>query len=335
MSRFARIQEVARAAGVSLKTVSRVLNAEPNVRPETRLRVEEAAKALNYRPNPSARRLAGHRSYVIALLYDNPSSNYMTEILSGVLDACNESRYHLVLLPLPCASADFAEEVEALIAHSRPDGVVLTPPLTDQPALLARLADAQLPHASISPAEVDRVGVTLDESKAVRELIGHLVALGHRRIGHVTGHASHTARRWRLDGYREALAQAGIAYDPGLVVDGAFSFESGVEGARRLLALEPRPTAVFAANDDTAAGVLRVAGELGLRVPQDLSVCGFDDTPLARHIFPSLTTVRQPSREMGRSAALELLRAIREPGSGSMLRTDYTVVLRESTGPAP
>ncbi len=335
MSSRARIQEVAKAAGVSFKTVSRVLNNEPNVREETRARVEAAARALNYRPHPSARGLAGKRSYVIALLYDNPSNNYSIEILGGVLDACGQQHYHLVLQPLSHQLARFDEAVDELIAHSRPDGVVLTPPLTDQPLLLARLDAAGLPHSSVSPMDVGRVGVTLDEPAAVSELIDHLIQLGHRRIAHITGHPVHGARGWRLAGYRDALARAGIAYDPDLVVEGEFSFDSGVAGAQRLFSLPNPPTAVFAANDDMAAGVIRVAYERGLSVPGDISVCGFDDTPLSRQMFPALTTVRQPSQEMGRQAALELINSIRDPGSGRMLRADYTLQLRESTGPVP
>jgi LacI family transcriptional regulator len=316
MSARARIQEVAKAAGVSLKTVSRVLNNEPNVRPETRERVEAAAKAMNYRPHPSARSLAGHRSFVIALLYDNPSNNYVMEILGGVLDACAEQHYHLVMQPLWFERGDLDAAVDELVAHSRPDGVILTPPLTDQPALLAQLERAGLPHSSVSPMDTGRMGVTLDEPAAVRELIAHLVALGHRRIAHITGHPAHGARNWRLAGYREALKLAGLP-------------------ARSLLALPQRPTAVFAANDDMAAGVIRVAYELGLSVPGDLSVCGFDDTPMSRQIFPALTTVRQPSREMGRLAALELLRSLRERSAGRMLQSAYALQLRDSTGPAP
>jgi LacI family transcriptional regulator len=272
---------------------------------------------------------------VIALLYDNPSNNYVMEILSGILDACDEQRYHLVLLPLAYESEGFADQVDALVAHSRPDGVILTPPLTDQRSLLDRLAEMKLPHSSVSPKDFERVGVTLDERGAVCELIAHLIALGHRRIAHITGHPAHGARAWRLEGYREALQRGGLRYDPTLVVEGEFSFDSGVRAARELFALKQRPTAVFAANDDMAAGVIRVASESGLSVPRDVSVCGFDDTPMSRQIFPSLTTVRQPSREMGRTAALELLRTIRDRESGRMVRIDYALQLRESTGPAP
>jgi LacI family transcriptional regulator len=336
MSTRARIQEVAQVAGVSMKTVSRVLNNEPNVRAETRERIQAAVKSLNYRPHQSARSLAGHRSYVIALLYDNPSANYLMEILSGVLDACVEHHYNMVLLPLPFESVDLFDAVDAMIAHSRPDGVILTPPLTDVPSLLERLNEMKLPYGSVSPKKVDdEVGVTLDEREAVREMMQHLVSLGHRRIAHIKGHPAHGASGWRLDGYREGLERAGLRYDPSLVLEGEFSFDSGVAAAERLFALPQRPTAVFAANDDMAAGVMRVASERGLSVPRDLSVCGFDDTPMSRQIFPPLTTVRQPSRDMGRTAAIELMRSIKERSAGGMVHMPYALQLRGSTGPAP
>jgi LacI family transcriptional regulator len=270
------------------------------------------------------------------LLYDNPSNNYVMEILSGVLDACDEQRYHMVLLPLSFGSENFHEAVDALMAHSRPDGVILTPPLTDQPRLLQCLADLGLPCSNVSPKDYEHsIGVTLDERQAVCEMMQHLIGLGHRRIAHIVGHPAHGASGWRLAGYREALDRAGLKYDASLVVEGEFSFDSGVSAAERLFALPNPPTAVFAANDDMAAGVIRVASERGMSIPRDLSVCGFDDTPMSRQIFPALTTVRQPSREMGRTAALELLRAIRDRDAGRMVHTAYTLQLRASTGPVP
>lgn len=330
----ARIEDVAEAAGVSIKTVSRVLNHEPNVRDETRQRVEQAVAQLQYKPNLSARSLAGQRAYVIVLVYDNPSRNYLTEIQGGVLEACRARHFSLVLAPVDPDDRNYVPELVDLIDHSRADGVVLVPPLTDDTRLLDALQERQLPFASISPRTPEgRFGVTLDERGAVRELMAHLIQLGHRRIGHIKGPPQHGAATWRHSGYREALKLAGIPYDTVLVVKGEFTFESGVEGARRLLDLPDPPTAIFAANDDMAAGVLRVAGERGLSVPRDLSVCGFDDTPLSRQIFPSLTTVRQPTNDMGRVATEELLKAIRDPETGDMVKMDYALQLRESTGP--
>src|SRR5690606_7140737 len=292
----ARIEDVATAAGVSMKTVSRVLNNEPGVRESTRQRVREVVAALNYRPDPSARSLAGNRSYLVALLYDNPSPNYLMEVVTGVVDACEAHHYGMVMQPVAHQSPGCVETVDNLLSGSRLDGLILTPPLTDSEGLLDRLDERGIPFACISPYKREgRIGVTLDEHDAVCELVAHLVALGHTRIGHVRGHPDHGASEWRLAGYRTALRRAGPRSDPELVVPGEFSFDSGLEAGRRLLSLQPRPTAIFAANDDMAAGVMRAASEMGLRVPAQVSVCGFDNTPIAKHIFPQLTTVQQPT----------------------------------------
>lgn len=336
MASRATIEDVASAAGVSIKTVSRVLNREPNVRPETRDRVLKAAEALRYTPHASARSLAGHRSFNIALVYNNPSDNYMMGVISGVLEACAAEQYHLILSPVALDEAGLLAEIDDLMAHSRPDGLLLTPPLTDSAALLARLAALDVPYASISPRrQDDGVAVAMDEPAAAELVVEHLVALGHRRIAHVLGHPAHGASQWRLDGYRRGLAKAGLPIDPTLEVAGEFSFESGVYAAQRLLDMTPMPTAIFAANDDMAAGVLHVAHHRGLRVPEDLSVVGFDDTPISRQLFPLLTTIHQPTRDMGRLATGALLAHIREPNPALLQRVPHMLKVRESTGPAP
>ena len=336
MSPAVRIEEVARAAGVSMKTVSRVFNNEPNVRPETRARVEEAAKALNYRPNPSARSLAGHRSYLIALAYDNPPGHYIMDVMSGVLDACERAHYSMMMRPVDYDSRSHVDVIADCVGQYAPDGLILVPPLSDDAALLERLASTSTRVARISPIDPDAtVGARLDERSAVRELMAHLVGLGHRRIAHITGRRDHGATEWRLAGYRDGLRAAGIDFDKALVVPGEFSYESGVAAAERLLALDEPPTAIFAANDDSAAGALHVALARGLRVPADISICGFDDQPIARQLWPSLTTVRQPCAEMGRIAAEQLLLSVRDPRAGAMIEASYALALRASTGPAP
>lgn len=331
-----RIEDVAAAAGVSMKTVSRVLNREPNVREETRQQVLRTVERLQYKPNPSARSLAGQRSYALALAFNNPSRNYLMEIQIGVLDACREQHYNLVLAPIGSGRVRAGADMKALFEHFGPDGVVLIPPLTDDRTVVAHLEENDVPFCCISPRHPQqRIGTRMDEPAAAGELMAHLIGLGHRRIGHITGARGHGAREWRLDGYRRALAKVGIGYDADLVVEGEFVFESGVEGANRLLDLDDPPTAIFAANDDMAAGVIRAAAMRGLTVPKDLSVCGFDDTPISRHIYPALTTVHQPTSDMGRLATLELLSRIRDPEAGSMVLQPHTLLPRESTGPAP
>ncbi|MFC3550534.1 LacI family DNA-binding transcriptional regulator [Lysobacter cavernae] len=333
--RAARMEDVAAAAGVSMKTVSRVFNREPNVREATRSRVEQIARQLNYQPNTSARSLAANRSYLVALLYDNPSSNYVMEVIDGVLDACRNAHYNLMLRPIDYTGAGHVEAVAELVAQYRPDGLVLTPPLTDDRALLERLQRLGVRHASLSARPGNaQLGASLNERRAAAEMLEHVVALGHRRIGHITGHRDHGARAWRLAGYRDGLRRAGIEFDPALVIEGEHTFHSGVEGARRLLGLADPPTALFAANDDMAAGVIYEACERGLRIPDDLSVLGFDDTPLSQQIWPGLTTVRQPSRDMGRIAAEQLLLEIRGTGTGQVVQVPYQLQLRRSLGPA-
>jgi LacI family transcriptional regulator len=336
MASRVRIEDVAAAAGVSMKTVSRVLNREPNVREDTRLRVTRAVDKLKYIPNFSARSLAGNKSYLIALIYNNPSANYLMEVMGGVLEACEAERYNMLLCPLEPDGPKLVASVEEMIARSQPDGLILTPPITDSPSLLKRLAELDIPFASISPkVQKHRTGVAMDETQAAFDMVTHLASLGHRRIAHIVGHTAHGASAWRLTGYRQGLDHAGLKFDPSLVVPGEFSFDSGVRGAEKLLALKRPPTAVFAANDDMAAGVIRVALERNLRVPEDLSVCGFDDTPMSNQIFPALTTVHQPTHEMGRLATLQLLATLANPDSAHMLHVPYTLQVRRSTGPAP
>lgn len=333
-----RLEDVARTAGVSPKTVSRVLNDEANVSDTTRQRVRAAMEAMDYRPLPSARSLAGNRSFVVAMLYDNndnPASTYLAEIQDGVLEACDEHRYSMMVRPLRMRGDDFVRRLDAMISDHHPDGVVLTPPITDYAPLLKRLKERGVPYASVSPLQRSgAIGVTMDEQQAARAIVEHLIGLGHRRIAHVIGIADHGASRWRLAGYREAIAAAGLPEDPALVVQGAFTFSSGVTAAHQLFALEHRPTAVFAANDDMATGVMWAAGEYGMKVPHDLSVCGFDDTPLARQLWPALTTVRQPSREMGKIAAQQLLNVLRGHG-GRLVQIPFALQLRGSTAAAP
>ncbi|WP_422505862.1 LacI family DNA-binding transcriptional regulator [Stenotrophomonas sp. GZD-301] len=326
-----RIEDVAAVAGVSIKTVSRVLNNEPNVRVETRDRVQAAVARLGYKPNLSARSLAGQRSYALALVYNNPSRNYLMEIQNGMLEACHAHHYNLILGPVGTGRTTLPD-LAALFENSRPDGVVLIPPLTDDAVVLSYLEEHEIPFTSIAPRHPDgRIGVRMDETTAVVELIGHLVAQGHRRIAHIKGPRAHGACQWRHAGYRKALKDAGIDYDPTLVVSGEFSFESGVVAANALLDLDQPPTAIFAANDDMAAAVFRVAGQRGLRIPRDLSVCGFDDTPIAGHIYPALTTVRQPTSAMGQLATEQLIERIRSPEGGRMVTVDHAVLIREST----
>ncbi len=328
------INDVARASGTSKKTVSRVLNDEPNVRDSVRERVLSAVAQLNYRPLTSARSLATNRSFLIGLLYDNLSPSYIMEVQAGVLEACEAQHYSMMVQPLVSTAPDFVERVEDILSRHRPDGLILTPPITDHPQLLDRLHKSDLPFASIAPRHPeDCIGVMLREREAAAAMVEHLVSLGHRRIAHIIGDPKHGAGIWRLAGYRDGLQRAGLKENPAYMVQGRFSFDSGVAAMRQLLALPLGPTAIFAADDDMAVGAIWAAAEAGVSVPGEVSICGFDDTTIATQVWPLLTTVHQPVREMGRRATEELLLRVLDKGGAAMVEVDYEMRIRASTAP--
>jgi len=334
------IDDVAARAGVSIKTVSRVVNREPNVREATAKRVLQAIHELNYRPNFSARNLASPRAYLIAVLYDNPSDNYIVSILEGVLSACEEARYGVLLRPCDVSSPRLIDRVHEMVTQRRASGLVLTPPLCDQVALLRTLDADHVDYVSIAPYDENRGKpfVSVDDRRASRDLTEYLLSRGHRRIGFIKGHPLHGAASRRLLGYQDAHREHGIEIDERLIANGLFSFQSGVECGRRLLHLPEPPTAIFASNDDMAAGVLHAAHEMGLEVPAQLSVAGYDDTPIARYVYPSLTTIRQPIRAMAQGAVECLIRSIRQrsgfvPEGPITQRFDYELVIRHSVAP--
>lgn len=330
------ISDVARTVGTSKKTISRVLNNDPNVSKSMRQRVLDAVAALNYRPLTSARSLATNRSFMIGLLYDNRSPSYIMEVQAGVLEACESQHYSMMVQPLVSTSPDFVERIEDILSRHQPDGLILTPPITDHPQLLERLRQNGLPFASIAPRHPEEcIGVILREREAAAAMVDHLVSLGHRRIAHILGDPEHGAGIWRLAGYRDGLKRAGLTEDPAYMVQGRFSFESGVAAMRQLLALPQRPTAIFAADDDMAVGAIWAAAEAGVSIPRDMSICGFDDTTIATQVWPPLTTVHQPVREMGRRATQELLLRVLNKGVPRMVEVDYEMRIRASTASPP
>jgi LacI family transcriptional regulator len=303
------IREVSQAAGVSIKTVSRVLNKERHVKDETRQRVEEAARSLGFRPSSVARALAGRRSFQVALLCDNPSPYYINEVQTGAYERCVQGGFRLIFQPCDSATPTLVDIVVDLIEATHADGLILTPPIVDDFAVLEELLRRRVNFVRVAPGD-DRAiapSVMMDDVAAAREMTEYLISLGHRRIGFIVGHPAHSASGKRLVGYRAALAAHGIKPDPDLIQSGYFDFASGRAAATRLIALPDRPTAIFASNDDMAAGVVAVAHESGLGIPEDISIAGFDDTNIASMIWPPLTTVRQPMRELAYHAADLLL----------------------------
>ncbi len=304
MSERSNIRDVAERAGVAVKTVSRLLNGHPYVRAETREKIERAMKELDFRPSVAARILSGAKSNQVALIYDNHSPYYMFQIQTGCWDACKAQGIRLIAQPVDIDDPDVGDQVRGLVMETHVDGIILSSPVTDCDAVLAMLDTLDTPFVRISPGTNHALtsSVFMDDAQAADDMTSLLINKGHRRIGFIKGHPNHMASDERLFGYRRALDRAGIAFEPGLVRDGEFDVESGIRAGGELLDLPDPPTAIFASNDDMAAGVLAVAHERNVEVPRDLSVVGFDDTPLARTVYPPLTTIHQPMAELARTA---------------------------------
>jgi LacI family transcriptional regulator len=328
------IEDVARAAGVSAMTVSRVINRGKNVRESTRAAVLEAIEQLSYSPNTAARSLAAGQATHIGLLYANPSAAYLAQFLIGALHAARSAGVHLVIESCESEDADEQAEVTRRFATSDVEGVVLPPPLSESQPIMAELDAMGIPVVTVAmgaPRE-DSLNVRIDDHAAAMEMTRHLLDLGHRRIGFIKGHPNHIASHDRYRGFCDALSGAGIEADKAPVEQGYFSYRSGLTAGERLLARADRPTAIFASNDDMAAH------RMGLVVPDDVSIVGFDDTALATSVWPELTTVKQPIAAMA-EAALELLIADLRSRRGGTPRKftervlSHAMIIRESSGP--
>jgi LacI family transcriptional regulator len=328
----ATIADVARVAGVSIKTASRVLNREPHVSPAKQAMVEQAMLSLDYRPSQIARSLKGSRSFQIALLYDNPSAAYFQAIHDGAKRLCDSSGFRLMAQACDVHSPKMISEILALVDDMHVEGLILSPPLTDNRPLLEALDARRVPFVRIAPTvALERAGFTLmDDMAAAEQATSYLISLGHRTIGFLLGHPDHGAAAQRFEGYRQALNKAGIAYDASLIAQGAFTFASGREAGRLLLDRKDRPSAIFACNDDMAAGVLACAHESGIDVPEDLSIMGFDDNQIAEMIWPPLTTIRQPVQALAYGAARLLLDRL-ETGCDATMTFDFELIERGST----
>jgi LacI family transcriptional regulator len=319
-------------------TVSRVINGEQVVRAATREKVEAAIQALNYAPSAAARALAGGDGLRVALLYANPSASYLSEFLVGSLDQASRSGVDLVVEKWDDGDSSI-ELAIAQLQRGRIDGVVLPPPLCDLADLVEALAKAGIPAIAVATGQArkDMAAVSIDDRLAAYDMTRHLIALGHRRIGFIRGNPNQSASARRFEGYAQAVGEAGIAVQDDLIAQGYFTYRSGLAAAERILALPAPPTAIFASNDDMAAATVAIAHRSGLDVPGDLTVCGFDDTALATTIWPELTTIRQPVRDMSRAAMEVLVRRLKGRHDASTpperLVMDHALVRRESDAP--
>lgn len=330
------INDIARLANVSKKTVSRVINESPFVREETRTRIAEIMLRVGYTPDPQARGLAFRRSFLIGLIYDNPNAPYVINIQEGALAALRRMGYELVVHPCDRSSEKFLIEIRDLISRQKLDGVILLPPVSENTALPELLKKLECPYVRVLSApldEQDNLVLSMDRQSAA-EVAEHLAKLGHTRIAMIVGPPTYRSSIERLAGFSNALADRGLTLSSQYIAEGAYTFESGAACSELLLSRTPRPTAIFAGNDEAAAGVYRTAYLRGLKIPDDLTVIGFDDSPLASRLCPSLTTMRQPIRDMGRLAAEKVMAKIANQDGPPIAATTVFphLVVRESSG---
>ena len=302
------MQDVAELAGVSKKTVSRIINNSPSVNAATRDAIQALILAIGYRPDPQARGLASKRSYLVGLITDNPTPQYVVNIQQGILDVIRQTGYELVVHPCDRKSETFLEDALGFIEVQKLYGVILTPSVSEDENLAEALRSAGCAYIRIASIALDmesRMIVTNDRVGG-RYLADHLVSLGHERIAWVEGRRSFRSSTERIAGFMEALVDHGISVPEEYQLRGDYTFESGIAIGADLLDLDPPPTAVFAANDEMAAGILQALHVAGHTPPEALSVVGYDDFETATRVWPRLTTARTPARKIGRLAAERL-----------------------------
>jgi len=334
------LEEVAQLAGVSRSTVSRVINDQPNVRPEVRERVWQVAREVGYQPHAAARSLVTNRTHVIGMVIPEAVTTLFTDpffplLLRGATDACNSHQYQL-MLSLFTANNDRQEIYQRILRSGYLDGAIVASASLGDPLISDLLRD-RIPFVSVGRYPNKPVHyVDADNVSGARMAVEHLIRLGHRRIATITGPLDMIAGQERLSGYRQALEARGIPVEEELIVEGDFTEASGTAGMQRLLPVSP--SAVFVASDMMAIGALRSLRQADRQVPQDIALVGFDDIPIASAIVPALTTVRQPIEHMG-SMAVEVLLSVLEDSSGEEALAHRIVlptelVIRASCGSA-
>jgi len=337
------IRHVAADAGVSLQTVSRVINDHPRVSDKMRKSVQASIDKLGYVPSIAAQRMSGSRSYLILAINDRDrtiadwcerqGTDWVDQMLLGGMLKCAEFGYRLMIELVDTHSDHVERELRATIAALQPDGVILTPPHSENPLITGLLSDQKITFARIgSIAEGDGIALTMDDEHAARLATEHLLALGHRRIGFISGSSEYALSQWRIDGWRAAMAAAGLDCR-GLLAEGDFSFESGLRAAGQLLNGASEPvTAIIASNDRMTLACLEFARDKGLAIPADLSLVSFDNTPIIHFAQPPLTAIDQPVAETTARAVELIIAAQRgQPVPDEPVIVPAALVERQST----
>ncbi len=311
------IIDVAKHAGVSIKTVSRVTNNEASVRQTTRDKVMVSIEALKYQPNLAARNLATTKSYSIAYIYDNPNAYYIIDMQNGILQQCKVQGYELLIHPCKANSDGIVDELITMIKQAQIAGIVLTPPFSEMPEFIERLTSAKISFVRIlsgnqAPDNLSPC-VLVNDRQAAYDITDHLIKLGHVDIAFLSGGVGHQSTFERLHGYKAALKTHNIKINPNFIVDGEYSFESGVQGAQMLMKLTEKPSAIFSCNDEIAAGALFASRLMHINIPEQLSIVGFENSPFSRQTWPTLTTADQPNIRIAKHATSMLINNIKSP----------------------
>jgi len=303
------IEDIAEHAGVSIKTVSRVFNNSPNVRQQKRDLVLGVARDLGYRPNISARQLASKRSFVISHFHDNPNTDYLSEIYDGMRRACSEQGYYAVAEKLEPKKGSYRHALLEYLLRYEVDGVILSPPVSDDNSVIREIKKRGIPYALISPGKKkkDGINVFINERDAGRSITDFLIERGHKQLAFISGLDSHAASLEREAGFWEAIAASDIPKKNVLRLAGDFSMQSGFRAFEKLTKKAPNVTGIFAANDEMAVGTIVAALRAGKKVPEELSVVGFDDSPFARSMWPTITSLAQPIDDMAHLSTQKLI----------------------------
>lgn len=331
------INDIARLAGVSKRTVSRVINQSPKVGELTKQKVEQIIAEYNYVPDKQARGLASSRSYLLGLVYDNPDALYIDEVQRGVLDICSQKGYELVVHPCRYKADDLNQNVMNFVRRSKLDGVIILPPASEVDALGDELDERAVPYVRLVSGHTEATDkfVMANDRHAVSEMARFIVSLKHEKVAMITGPLNYRSSRERYEGFTETMASLGYPLPPEFIVEGTNQYESGIELGRKLLTADDKPTAIFANNDEMASGILKAAYELNIKVPEQLSVAGFDDNLMASRIIPALTSMKRSVRQMAKYAANKLIAKV-EGNNPQAVIQNCTVhpelVIRDSTG---
>lgn len=333
----ATIKDVANLAGVSIKTVSRVMNDEPHVTQETRTRVLNAVRDIGYAPNISARRLVQNKSFMICLLMYPGFYQTASGLLNVIMDIGYEENYDILIQPYFPTHVRSRKKLVSLIYEHRIDGFVTTPPCDAEDFVSDLLNTYKVPLVQINPFNRSQSipYVAGDDVSGAKAMTEHLLTIGHHKIAFLTGPRNMRASHDRLQGFRETMSAHGVDINPAWIQDSAFTFDGGYTAAKLLLEHHAdRPTAIFAGNDEAAYGVIFAARELGYEVPADLSVAGFDDLSLSKNLWPGLTTVHQPAEEIVDRAIRLLIHLLKdkEPKNRQAI-IPSRLVIRRSTAP--